>query len=130
MDQIRCFSKLSPSHFTGSRSPWRIYKIFSQSIVEKANSVTRRGLNSIPEFSVRPLVQLTCSPQIDGSFLLTEHHLSLYTNHLFQGVHHLHQPRLRGHHGIDVLVRHRYLVDHVRILATFYPLGRAHLIFD
>src|SRR5690606_25115077 len=42
----------------------------------------------------------------------------LHAHHLAERVHDVHQIALRGHHRVDVLVRHGRLVDHVAVLAT------------
>ena len=43
---------------------------------------------------------------------------ALDAQHLLQRVHHLHEVGLRRHHRVDVLVGHRRLVDHARVLAA------------
>ena len=47
----------------------------------------------------------------------------LHAHHLLQGVHDLDQVGLVGHHGVDVLVGARDLVDHAAVLAAFDARG-------
>ena len=54
--------------------------------------------------------------------------LSLDAKHLLQGGHDLHQVRLRGHDGIDVLVGGRRFVEHPVVLAAFHARGRLFVI--
>src|SRR4026209_1032859 len=52
-------------------------------------------------------------------FLLSSAALPLDAEDLLQGCHDIDEVGLGGHHGIDVLVRRRDLVDHADVLATF-----------
>src|SRR5262249_25753340 len=54
----------------------------------------------------------------------------LDANNLPQRVHDLNQVALRLHHLVDRLVRHRRLVDHVLVLATFDPRRRGDMVSD
>ena len=53
--------------------------------------------------------------------------LPLHADNLAQRVHHVDQIALRFHHRVDGLVRHRRLVDDVRIL-TALDAGRAPML--
>src|SRR5215207_7935878 len=54
--------------------------------------------------------------------------LTLHTNHLLERVDHFHQVTLRQHHGVDVLVGHRDLVNHLRVLTAFHAFGGLDLV--
>ena len=49
---------------------------------------------------------------------------------LLERVHYFDPIALCLHHGVDVLVGHRDLVDHVGILAAFNAVGRLDLVFQ
>src|SRR5688500_18122841 len=53
---------------------------------------------------------------------------ALYTDDLAQGVHHVDEVGLGGHDGVDVLVGHRRLVDHLGVLAALDALGGADVV--
>jgi hypothetical protein len=52
---------------------------------------------------------------------------TLDAHDLSQCVHDLHQIRLRGHDGIDVLVGHRRFIDHACILAALDAARRRRM---
>src|SRR5262245_22121665 len=55
---------------------------------------------------------------------------ALHTHELPQRVYDIHQVRLRGHDGVDVLVGHRRFVDHAGVLAAFHAFGRLAVILE
>ncbi len=57
-------------------------------------------------------------------------HSALHTHDLPQRVHDVDEVRLGRHHRVDVLVRHRRLVDHVGVLAALDVRRRAPVILD
>src|SRR5215470_8278332 len=54
--------------------------------------------------------------------------LPLHTHHLPQRVHNVHQIALRLHDRINRLVRHRRLIDHIRVLSALDASRRLHMI--
>src|SRR5690606_873053 len=55
---------------------------------------------------------------------------ALHTEDLLECVDDLDEVALRGHHGVDVLVRHGRLVDHALVLAALDALGRGDVISE
>jgi hypothetical protein len=87
-----------------------------------AHNIVRFEFSHLPGVLKRRGVRLATDALLDHS------RSPLDAHHLLEGVHHVDQVALRGHHGVDVLVGCGRLVDDVLVLVALDAFGRSAVI--
>src|SRR5438552_16279218 len=98
---------------------------YCPTLLPRLKSAMQKKWSGCQELNLRGHVPKTCGwplpyTRISREGLAALSCLPLHADHLAQRVHHVYQITLRFHPRINGLVRHRRLVDDVRILTALY----------